>query len=256
MLQCVTLWIGEKLGPVERACLRSIMRQGHAVALYCYSSIEGVPQGVDVRDASIVLPERQIFRQQNGSVAAFSDWFRYELLRLEAGTWVDTDIYLLRPLDDTVDYLFGEEEPGVINNAVLRLPPASPLLSSLLDIFEKRTAPSWLPWRSFIAARLRQTLNGQIDLTRLPWGASGPMALTSLARDFGVTALALPPDVFNPVPWSKADWIADPSVRLEQVTIDRTIAIHLWNHCIRSFKNDPAPHGSFLERLQREGAQE
>src|SRR5690349_7920416 len=33
---CVTLWIGESLGAVERACLRSVLRQGHSLALYCY----------------------------------------------------------------------------------------------------------------------------------------------------------------------------------------------------------------------------
>jgi hypothetical protein len=34
---------------------------------------------------------------------------------------------------------------------------------------------------------------------------------------------------------------------------DGTVAIHLWNYCISSFKNQTAPPGSFLDRLQREG---
>lgn len=254
MLQCVTLWIGDKLGPVERACLRSVNRQGHAVALYCYTKVEGVPLGVELRDASTVLPESHIFRQRNGSVASFSDWFRYELLRLGAGTWIDTDIYLLKPLDEAAEYLFGEEEPGIINNAVLRLPARSALLSSLLEVFERRRTPSWLPWRAFVAVRARQLVNGQVDLTRLKWGATGPMALSSLARDLGLATLAHPAEVFNPIPWSKANWILDPAVQLEQLTTERTVAVHLWNYCISEFKNAPAPHGSFLERLQQEGA--
>ena len=32
-----------------------------------------------------------------------------------------------------------------------------------------------------------------------------------------------------------------------------TVAIHLWNECIKGFKNEPAPDGSFLSRLKREG---
>ena len=255
MPQCVTLWIGDRLGPVERACLRSVVRQGHTIELYCYANLEGVPDGVQVHDASRILAAGHIFRQRNGSLAAFSDWFRYELLKRGLGTWIDTDIYLLKPLDDRAEYLFGEEEEeGIINNAVLRLPASSALLSSLLGIFEQRTALSWLPWRSAIAARARRLFTGQIDLKRLPWGATGPMAMSSLAREFGVAALAQPPDVFNPVPWSKADWILDPAVKLEQVTSERTVALHLWNYCISGFKDRPAPRGCFLDRLQREGA--
>ena len=125
MLQCVTLWIGERLGAVERACMRSVLRQDHRVALYCYRPPMGIPDGVEVRDASDVLPEAKVFRTHRGSVAAFSDWFRYELQRAGAGTWVDTDMYLLRPIDETRPYLFGEEASGVLNNAVLRLPTGS-----------------------------------------------------------------------------------------------------------------------------------
>ena len=118
---CVTLWIGDSLGRVERACLRSIARH-HRVAVYCYGETRGVPDEVEVRDANQVIPANEIFFQRNGSVAAFSDRFRHELLRANAGTWVNTDIYLLRPLDMEASYLFGQQEPGLINNAVLRIP--------------------------------------------------------------------------------------------------------------------------------------
>ena len=78
---CVTLWIGERMGAVERACLRSVMRQGHGVALYCYRTPHGVPAGVELRNAGEIVPESRVFTGRNGSFAAFSDWFRYELLK-------------------------------------------------------------------------------------------------------------------------------------------------------------------------------
>lgn len=131
MPQCVTLWVGPRLGPVERACLRSVINQGHPLALYCYSVPDGVPSGVELRDAAKILPADAIIRHQSGSVALFANWFRYELQRLGAGTWVDCDVYLLAPLDGRSPYLFGEEAPGRINNGVLRLPSESPLLPSL-----------------------------------------------------------------------------------------------------------------------------
>ncbi len=65
--------------------------------------------------------------------------------------------------------------------------------------------------------------------------------------------LAEPEERFYPVHWTSAEWIRDPQVLLEDVIHDGTVAIHLWNYCIRSFKNEPAPEGSFLHRLQAEG---
>ena len=119
------LWIGDALGTVERACLRSAMRQAHAVTLYRYDPPQGVPDGVTIADAAHVVPRDRIVRYPNGSVALFSNLFRYEVQRQGLGTWIDTDLYLLQPLDFTQPYLFGYETPGMLNNAVLRLPADS-----------------------------------------------------------------------------------------------------------------------------------
>jgi hypothetical protein len=251
---CVTLWIGASLGPVERACLRSVLRQGHRHSLYCYDRPHGVPDGIEVRDASEILPESEVFFHRNGSVAIFADWFRYELQRRNLGTWVDTDVYLLRPLDGERPYLFGLEEPNLINNAVLRIPPDCPLLAELLKLFEARTLPGWLPWRANMAARAGALMSGgKVDFARLPFGTTGPDALTAIAERLGLASEALPSEVFNPVAWWDAGWIRDPTITLDAVTTGRTVALHLWNECIKDFKDAPAPEGSFLARLQHEG---
>jgi hypothetical protein len=250
---CLTLWIGDKLGPVERACMMSVLRQGHRLALYCYREPIGVPAEIELRDANQVLSEDKVFVHRSGSLAFFSDWFRYELLSRGLGTWVDADMYLLRPLDMEEDYLFGEESPGMINNAVLRLPPDSPMLPFLLEPFEKGRMPTATPLRYQLASRFWQMLGRERHFSRFAWGSTGPLAVNQLARRFGLASKALPPDVLYPVLWSDAEWIRDPRRKLEEVTTERTVGIHLWNHCISSFKNEPAPEGSFLHRLQAEG---
>lgn len=253
MLQCVTLWVGEGLGAVERACLRSVIRQGHRLTLYCYGELIGIPDGVEVQDASQILPASAVLRHRLGSVAPFSDWFRYQLLKRGLGTWIDTDMYLLRPLDEQAEYLFGEERPEIINNAVLRLPINSPALDELLGPFEG-IIPSWLAPKDRVGSQLRKWLRGGVEVGAMPWGTTGPAALTAAAAKFGLSSLALPPPVFYPVPWQRAAWVLDPAIELQQMVTDSTIGIHLWNECIKGFKNDPAPAGSFLERLHREGA--
>jgi hypothetical protein len=253
MLQCVTLWIGDSLGAVERACLQSVMRQGHRISLYCYREPGNVPKGVELADASSILPESSVVRHRLGSVAPFSDWFRYKLLKRGLGTWVDTDIYLIAPLDEDRTHLFGEERTGVINNAVLRLPSNSPMLEELLKPFSHMTPP-WLAARHRIASKFRKLLTGRIPIGDMPWGTTGPAALTAAAAKYGRSEDALPPQLFYPVPWEEAEWVLDPTRQLEQMVNEETVAIHLWNECIRHIKDEPAPEGSFLQRLQEEGA--
>jgi Alpha 1,4-glycosyltransferase conserved region len=101
--------------------------------------------------------------------------------------------------------------------------------------------------------RITEIVRGKVDLSRLPWGSTGPLALSALARRFEVSSQALAPEVFYPVSWREAGWIVDPGARIEDKVTDRTIAVHLWNECIKAYKNAPAPDGSFLNRLHDEG---
>lgn len=254
LAQCVMLWIGPVLGAVERACIKSVLRQGHPLALYCYRRPAGVPAGVELRDAAEILPEDRIIRHRTGSVALFANWFRYELQRRGLGTWLDTDAYLLRPLESEKPYLLGEFEPGRINNGLIRIPADSPVLPPLIALFEEKTVPAWLPPRARVAAWWRLKTTGRSGLAQMPWGSAGPQALTALARAYDIAHLAEPPEVLYPAPWQKADWIRDPAIRLEDVISERTVSIHLWNERIKQFKDAPAPAGSFLARIQAEGA--
>jgi hypothetical protein len=252
-LGCNSLWIGSALGRVERACLRSFLRVGHAVTLYCYEQPGGVPEGVEVKDAAEILPADRIIRYRGRSVALFANFFRYELQRRGLGLWLDVDQYLVAPVDFDRPYIFGFEEPGVINNGVLRVPPDSPMLADLLAIFEEREVPFWLPPIERLKAARRLRRHGRTDLAKMPWGNAGPKALTALARKHGLTHWALDPEVLYPVHYKQARWIMDPSQRLEDVLTPRSVGLHLWNNIIARYKEQPAPPGSFLERLHEEG---
>lgn len=238
---------------MERACLKSVLNQGHPLALYCYDEPAGIPDGVELRDASAILPRHRIIRHRTGSVALFANGFRYELQRREAGTWVDCDVYLLAPLDGASPCLFGEEEPGLVNNGILRLPPDSPVLPPLLDLFEERSVPPWLPFRARMAAHWRLWSRGRSGLAAMPWGSAGPRALTHLIARHGLSRFALPPEILYPVHWRDALWITDPARQLDEVITPRTVAVHLWNERIKQVKDRPARPGSFLARLQDEG---
>lgn len=251
---CVTLWIGDRLGALERACLRSVVRQGHRVSLFCYEKPDGIPEGVEIRDAAELIPAERIVRHANGSVSLFSNHFRYELLRRGLGTWIDCDAYLLAPLDGMSPFLFGEEEHGRIAIGILRMPPDSPILAGLIDLFREKMIPAWLPPRARMAARWRLARTGRTDIARMPWGSLGPQAVTALLRAHGVDHFALPASVFYPVHWRDAEWLLSPGTDVSSVISAGTVSIHLWNERIKHLKDKPAPAGSFLARLQAEGA--
>jgi len=250
---CNTFWLGT-LGPLERACLRSMLHQGHSVRLWCYETPDGVPEGVELADAEGILPRTDLIFHSSGSVALFANRFRYELQRRSLGLWVDCDVYLVKPLGDLPAQVLGRVDENEINTAVLKLPPNSPILEPLLTLFDDCQVPPWLPWRARSAAWMRLLTSGRSGLSKMPWGSAGPRAVTWLARRYGVDREAMPPAHFYPRHWKDAAWILDPQFTLEDVCLPETLAVHLWNELIKGFKEKPAPPGSFLARLHREGA--
>jgi hypothetical protein len=95
-----SFWIGPKLGPVHVACLKSMLAVGHSVTLHVYDAPgdrpEDIPDGVTLSDAAKVLSRTSWVHQQTGLRPTFSNFFRYALLRKEARTWVDCDVYCFR----------------------------------------------------------------------------------------------------------------------------------------------------------------
>jgi hypothetical protein len=230
------------------------VRQGHKLTLYCYSKPEDVPAGVTTADAAEIVPPDQVIAYRGGSPALFSNRFRYELQRRDVGTWIDCDVYLLRPLDGTRSILCGEQAPGLLNVSVLRIPSDSALLPPLLELFDERVVPWWLPWRARLAARIRLATTGRSGIAAMPWGTLGPYGLTAVSKALGIDLQPFPPEVLYPVPWQQAEWVNDPDTSLEAKVTAATVAIHLWNERIKHLTPEQARPGSFLARLYAEGS--
>lgn len=130
------LWIGPTLSPIEMMCIRSYLHAGHTFWLWTYEPTALVPEGTIVKNAADILPENAIFRYKHsnkfghgkGSLAGFSDIFRYKLLHEYGGWWTDMDITCLRPLDIPEPYVFRNNgEKGIVGN-LMKCPPGSALM--------------------------------------------------------------------------------------------------------------------------------
>jgi hypothetical protein len=127
-----SLWIGTRLSVMEQLSIRSYLAQGYSFHLYVYEPLENVPAGVVLRRAAEILGPEEIFCYQTGpgkgSVAAFSNSFRYKLLLERGGWWTDLDSVCLRRLDFAEEHVLGlqrypDGSQGV-NSGLIKAPPA------------------------------------------------------------------------------------------------------------------------------------
>lgn len=249
------LWVDGQLGPVERACMRSVLRQGHRLVLWHYFPLEGVPQGAELRDGDAVVPRSRLIRHKaTGSWSLFSNLFRYELLRQGLGLWFDCDCYLLHPVAWDGGLLAGFDSNGLVACGVLGLPVDSPVLDRLIGYFDAREVPPWLPLRWRVRFTIQRWLQGRFPIEQMPWGNLGPRAVTAMIAEFGLLDQVKPAEVFYPWSWQEAELVFEPVSQVMARISPSTVALHLYNQMIRERKNQLPPPGSFLERLHREGA--
>lgn len=246
-----TLWVGDALGPIERLSLASMVATGQPTALYSYGHPAGLPAGVEVRDAAVLLPssKAELLRYSNGSWALAANFFRLLAIRESAGVWMDCDMVCLRPIAVGGSFVAGWESPDFLNNAVLGAEPDSPFLNDAIAAFESGRVPPWLPFHRAPRAWLKQLVGRPVAPAELPHGTFGPKAVTALARRHGLLPLAQPREVFYPLPPREARRIFEPGTKLEDYVRPETLAIHLWNEKLRDIKHQSPPQGSLLRQL-------
>jgi hypothetical protein len=226
-----SFWFGDALSPHHWLCLKSFIDHGHAFRLYSYEQIV-VPWGVECADAREILPRERVFFYPRdpgaGGVAGFANLFRYKLLLEHGGWWVDTDVVCrARDVSDAA-LSFAWEEPGLIGNAVLKMPRGHPLA-----------------WRLFAAA---DCAGSDLD-----WGATGPYLLTRLVEGSDYARHVLPNAFCYPLPAADATKLLDPGqcADVERAASDSRL-IHLWNEMWRRNGVDyfrPPAAGSFMAKL-------
>lgn len=127
-----SLWIGDALSNLEKLCIRSFLDHGHEFHLYVYDEVGGVPSGAVVKDANKILLRDKIFRYRGGSLAGFSNWFRYELLNRCGGFWADMDTVCIRPFDFADELYIQLCDDCLFTTSPLRAPPGHPLLREMI----------------------------------------------------------------------------------------------------------------------------
>ena len=223
-------WMGKKLSVIEIASMLSIQRAGHEVQLFSYEKPHQLPAGVAWSNAAEILPRENFVSFRGHHPALGANLFRYKLMEAEKGIWMDTDILLLKPVALDGGELYGWQDEKEINNAVLFLPPGSPVLRELLD-FTSNEYPVPPFFEKHIQSELTVLrLSGKpVHVSRMRWGVWGPLALTYFIKKLGHEHLARPSEVFYPVHYSEAHKLVTAGFDVDALIGPSTLAVHLWN---------------------------
>lgn len=134
-----SLWIGKQLSNLELLTLHSFVSHGHRFHLWLYEPLQtAVPQGVILQDANEILDQKHIFHYRTGdigkgSVAGFSDIFRYKLLYEKGGWWVDMDVTCLRPFQFDEPYVFRQHDFLPVVGNIMKTPKGCPAMKAAFE---------------------------------------------------------------------------------------------------------------------------
>lgn len=139
-----SLWVGPKLSNIEIYSIKSFIKQGHTFILYTYENVEGIPLGTIIKDGNDIIKKEDLFSFKS-SFLPFSDLFRYKMLYLNGGYWVDLDMICLKPLKFRERYIFSSErtiqkgpyrnrtKKEISNIGILKAPKHSPFYKELFE---------------------------------------------------------------------------------------------------------------------------
>lgn len=230
-----SFWFGEELSKLEIISIRSFLAFGHPYQLYCYKGLKGIPDGVEVKDASEIIPQSKItsvtIGEGKGSLTVFADLFRYLLLHKVGGYWVDLDIICLKAFDFKQARLIASERSqqgsSQICNAVIKALVADPLMQSC-------------------AAQAALLLENPVA-----FGATANQLVAGQIKASNDEIKLLAPAIVNPVDfWNFATLL---SVNPPQIP-SQSYAVHFWNELWRRSgrnKNMWYSSSSLYGKLQR-----
>lgn len=139
-----SLWVGNRLSRMEHYSIKSFLKLGYKFILYTYEPVANIPPGTTIKSGNEIIPKKEIFTLKE-TFLPFADIFRYRMLYLKGGYWVDLDMIALKKFDFDEPYIFSSErtiQKGAYRNrnskyvsniGVLKAPKGSPFYKELYE---------------------------------------------------------------------------------------------------------------------------
>lgn len=192
-----SLWVGNGMTKIQEISLSSFVYHKHSLTLYVYDLNMVVPEGIKKADARLIMDDSELFLVQN-TYAAFSDLFRYRMIKKTGLTWVDADTICLSPDWDGLGDIYACFENETVVGGVLSLPQNSPALDYLI---KKST---------------------KFDKTKIKWIDVGPALVDKAFRKFNLMDSVYPMEVFCGIHWSQWEKLWNPKHLKEIKLLEKT----------------------------------
>lgn len=233
------LWVNGELSKLERLSLSSFVKNGFSVNLWTYNSQINSPEGVRVRDARDIVSEDKVFYSKSGSLAPFSDLFRYKVLLEEPGLWCDADVICLTSSDQ---FGFYASEPFLVSE---RLSVAGSLKVNGNVIYAPDKENQEM-------LKLALSISETLDPSKISGLDLGPKLMTVLFQSFPHLRLrVMPPNFANGIdPWNCPDTLLKPNGEVPK----GAVFIHCFNEIWRQKgldKNGAYPKDSIMWKLEQ-----
>ena len=249
---------------LEWVCLNSFVHHGFEVSVYSCDKLE-LPEGVKLKcaqpyvDCEKILQYRSDSTGRGGSPSLQSNFFRYRYLLSSQNTcWVDTDVLCLAPFRINREYVFGFEKEGIANCAVLGVGIEGDSLNLLRSINDYISSPFAIDRYDPLRITLKKILHRiqrRSTVHDIPWGLTGPNALTVNLKKLNLQHLGLDENTFYPIPHQDCLMMFEHISNYEfQKLVSTPWCIHLWNEVLMRKdidKNRVFHHSSPYERIIR-----
>lgn len=235
--QVGALWIGGPLSYLEQLCLKSFVDAGQHIKLYTYEGVGNAPDGVELADASDILPQTGFLRhERTGSPALHSDVFRYHMLaKCDHTIWADTDAYCVKPFTTPNGHFHAWESETGINGGVLGLPKGSETLHGLIEFTRDEFAiPPWSDAKYAGQLRAARDAGTPLHVSEQPWGVWGPHAVTHFLKTTGEVQYTLPQVALYPFHYKDRNLMLRPGLDMTQFVTEETYSIHFYGRRMRS----------------------
>lgn len=237
-----SLWIKGPLSWIEIASIRSFVDLGHDYVLYSYGDVPNLPADIQRRDAREIWDsDRIIIHDKAQSPAIHADVFRAIMIRKTGRVWADTDVLALRPFPADLGWYIGHERTDrlLLGNAIMGFPENSRTMEAMYRFLtDPFPIPPWLGPKQRRQMEARRDAGEQLDLGTLPWGATGPQALTHFAQSTGEIDHAQPPGTFFPISFQKRKMLVQPAQiagAQHEIAAANSLCVHLYSRWLRKF---------------------
>ncbi len=224
MKAVASLWLGERLSFLEQVVLQSWIDNGYSLSLYAYDEVDGVPEQVDVLDASEIMGRSDISDARDDEI--FRDIFRIKCLAAGAGMWIEMNALCTAPLPEG-DIVFSTGSDDLVSPVALRLAPEHPMMAEAINFLDGD--PPIMPWRGprFMRKMQEQIAAGQHwTLKDLRVGATGPLLLSHMLGGDDMGGVRLGPKQVRHAPESEGLYLAS-LIPLDRIEPDGTCIVVL-----------------------------